>query len=114
LACLFFVGHQYSQYIGLRLLFADNYLDPFLFPMIMLHLIEAERRWLLQDKMYTLPLLHVLVITSLTAFLFEGLAPHFQPLLYSDWWDILFYFAGAFIHLVARYVVQIRGTSKNK
>lgn len=114
LACFFFIGHQYSQYIGLRLLFADNYLDPFLFSIITLHLMEAERRWLLKDKTYTLPVLHVLVITGLTAFLFEGLAPHLQPLLYSDWWDVLFYFAGAFVHLGVKYIVQIRGTSKNK
>ena len=107
LAVALFVAHQLSQkFLGVRLAFVDDYLDPFLSIPLLLGLARAERRWLFgAGDGGPFGAVEVAAMTLFLAVLFEEGFPRLDPARQTrDAWDYLAYGLGG----VAYYVGSAR------
>lgn len=98
---LAFLLHQLLQKVlGIRIPFADNYLDPFLFVPIMLHCHAVERRLInrLRDgpgPAGQLSRERIVAGTLLAILVGEWLFPALDSRFTADWLDVPAYVAGA-------------------
>ncbi|QEH42067.1 hypothetical protein [Chitinophaga sp. XS-30] len=101
LMLLVFLLHQLSQKVlGIRIPFADNYLDPFLFVPIMLHCHAAERRLINRLRYGAGPACRlsrerIVAGTLLAIAVGEWLFPALDSRFTADWLDVPAYVAGA-------------------
>lgn len=104
ISLLCFFIHQYLQFvIKIRLPFIDNYLDPALMMPILLHAVVWERRLLFKNLNAGLSAVHIFCYFMLTAFIAEVIFPIFSTDFTGDYYDIIYYAAGA----VAYYFAQL-------
>ncbi|MCF1714615.1 hypothetical protein L0U88_08260 [Flavihumibacter sp. RY-1] len=100
-SCLFlFILHQLlEKCFHVRIEKVDNYLDALVCLPIILQLIVWERRVLLKDAYYRLPLLHIAGYFVLLSILGELLFPALSNRFTADGWDVLCYAAGTFLFI---------------
>lgn len=99
ICCCIFLIHQFVERIlKVQLSFIDSYLDPLLIMPILLHLVVTERRIILKDSSYRLPLLHIAGYFILISFFGEVVFPLINSAFVADLWDIIFYAAGTLFY----------------
>lgn len=75
-----------------------NYLDDVLaIPVILTLAVAIQRQWVYRNKHYTLSKIQIIFAVVYVSVLFEGVLPLCSLKYTRDLWDILAYFAGAFI-----------------
>lgn len=77
-----FLVHRYLQYfLHINIRFLNNYLDPFLLPLILLPLMIVEMRLLLADRTFTFPFIVIVacmvVIALATELVFPAVSKNF-------------------------------------
>lgn len=100
-SCLFlFILHQLlEKCFHVRVEMVDSYLDALICMPIILQLIVWERRLLLKDAYYRLPLLHIMGYFILISLIVELLFPVLSNRFTADSWDIVCYAAGSLLFI---------------
>lgn len=98
---LLFLVHQFLQFVlKIKIPILDNYLDPLLLMPILLYLIQKERRFLLSNSNYKLPVFQIFLYFIIVSFICEWLLPILNENLYRDIWDVLMYGIGSVLFLI--------------
>lgn len=99
---ILFLLHQLVQYVfKIKLSFADAYLDNMVAMPIILTLLHAERIYLFKrGASYRLTTLEIILATLYIAVMSEVLFPLLSPSFIFDWYDFVFFFAGAALFLI--------------
>jgi hypothetical protein len=93
------LAHQVlEKLLAINIVFIDNYLDPFLFMPIVLHLITLERQYLWRKKQFYLNYIEILLLLITIIFISELLFPYLDPRFIFDLFDILAYILGTCIY----------------
>lgn len=97
---LLFVLHQISQKIlGWNIAILDSYLDPLLCLPIFMGMMLAERRFFLKkinhNKVYTFSIFETILISITLSIIFEEGFSRWSDEFTKDYFDYVFYFAGA-------------------
>ena len=96
-----FLLHQYTQiWLGLRIVWADYYLDPFCAGALALSAIAFERRLFFGQQRLTLA--DIGVTTGYIIFVSEFLFPYFSDRFVADWADVIAILAGVGWFLLTR------------
>ena len=93
-----FLGHQLSEYLGVRIDVVDAYLDPLLFFPLVLYLTKRWNQY--YSPTYKVPVVFVLVSVLVLVILFEFVFPAFSPRFEKDYYDFVAYGFGAAIFLI--------------
>ena len=109
---ILFLLHQLIQYVfKIKIAFADAYLDNLVAMPIILTLLHAERRYIFKRGVsYRLTTLEIILATIYIAVMSEVLFPLLSPRFTFDWFDFVFFFAGAALFLVT----ETKKTPQNK
>lgn len=100
-AVLLFVAHQLAErYFHIHNTLMNNYLDAFLFPIIVIPLILAETRVRLKDDFYKFPLVAVLGIIGALAVTSEIIFPLLSERFIADKNDVFLIITGGLIYFV--------------
>lgn len=100
-AVLLFVAHQLAErYFHIHNTLMNNYLDAFLFPIIVIPLILAETRVRLKDDFYKFPLVAVLGIIGALAITSEIIFPLLSARFIADKNDVFLIITGGLIYFV--------------
>ncbi len=99
---ILFLLHQVTQHVlKIKISFADSYLDNVVAMPIILTLLQAERRYLFnRSASYRLTTLEVVLATIYVSVLSEVLFPFLSDRFSFDWFDFVFFFAGAALFLI--------------
>jgi hypothetical protein len=111
ISCCAFLIHQFVERIlRINIPFIDSYLDPLLIMPILLHLVVLERRIVLKNASYRLPLLHITGYFILICLFGEVIFPYINSAFISDLWDIFFYAIGTLFYII----MSNKYTTENK
>lgn len=101
---LFFIHQFVEKFLNIHYVILDSYLDCLLFFPIILTLITLERRVLLKNKHYKLPLFEIVIITIFLSIMFEEVVPQYFTRFTKDYFDYIAYFSGTFLfYLINNY-----------
>lgn len=108
--CGLFMMHQILQYgFKMAVRWMDNWLDPFLFPMIILPLLRWERRRITRKYSYSFSLLESIATTAAMIIISEILLPLLSTRFVADPTDALCILTGGIgIHFVMTYTGKPR------
>ena len=96
--CLFWLTYLLEYFHVFTLPVIHNYLDDVLaIPVILTLAVAIQRQWVYRNKHYTLSKIQIIFAVVYVSVLFEGVLPLCSLKYTRDLWDILAYFAGAFI-----------------
>lgn len=95
---IIFITHQLLLYFQIHIPLLDNYVDVFLFPLIVLPLILLERRFILSKKHFTIPINLLLFYGLLFVIISEWIFPILHQGFTKDYLDILMILIGVFIY----------------
>jgi hypothetical protein len=94
--------HQGGQLLGLRLTWADAWLDDLLcLPLILVLVLAVHRIWRVGNDRYVLPVAQVVAAWLLVSLVFELALPLIDAAFTSDPLDVAAYGAGAFFFQTA-------------
>jgi len=89
--------HQGGRLLGLRLTWADAWLDDLIcLPLILALVLAVHRTWRVGNDRYVLPVVQVAAAWLLVALVFELVLPMVDAAFTSDSLDVVAYGAGAF------------------
>lgn len=91
-----FVFNQLIEFLGIKIVFFNSYLDDLLcFPIILSAVLFIHRKWRLKNKYFVLPISHVIISVFVFVVIFELLLPIISLKFTADIFDIVAYIVGS-------------------
>lgn len=99
IAVLVFAAHQLAErYLDIHQSAIDNYVDAFLFPVIVIPIILADTRLRLKDHSYKFPVVVVLGIMVALIVFSEVVFPYLSERFIGDVTDVMMIIAGSMVY----------------